>query len=141
LLAWLSRRAAGHVEQLHLHLGDYRNEQDSSAELLAALTTSLTSCAARLADVQLSVIGLQVPWDVSATVSALSHLRRLVIVTDSKRLVASSMAALTALEDLKLGFSPVKLCGPLPLTLTRLELRLFVDTAMLPAQVRLCAAV
>jgi hypothetical protein len=127
------------VEQLELWLGDFPGSDGSSSELAALLSDALRCCAARLVTLQLSMTGCQAPsWDVSATVGALSHLRSLTIRSSAKLAVTSSLAALTALEELEVHSThhpSIDIRVALPPTVTSLALGLCGDNAMLSSQV------
>jgi hypothetical protein len=118
--------------------------------MTALLTPALGSCAARLTTLRLSLRGRHAPWDASAALGALSHLRSLFLEASARLSFASPLAALTALESFELRskhmpcashhYPPIELCNALPPTLTRLDLHMCGYQAMLPIQVTMHAA-
>jgi hypothetical protein len=139
--AWLSARAAGHVEQLDALLSPFPGAWPSAgAELqAAALTAALACCADTLTALKLQSYGvIRAPWDVSATVSALTQLRSLSIRSDAGVPAPVSLAAFSNVECLELIPCPrpvVVLNGNLPPSLTSLALQLHSHKGPLPTQV------
>jgi hypothetical protein len=78
---WLTRRAAGHVEQLELYLGRFPGEAAYAKEWTGILAAALACCADKLTVLMLDSNGRAAPLDVSAIVGALGQLRTLTIET------------------------------------------------------------